>query len=47
MQRFAAVERPGCGRWIGYIDVLPVNELGKLPARAIVEHLTMANGGTT
>ena len=32
---------------IGYIDVLPVNELGKLPARTIVEHLTMANGGTT
>ena len=32
---------------IGYIDVLPVNELGKLPARTIVEHLTIANGGTT
>ena len=32
---------------VGFVDVLPVNELGKLPARAMVEHLTMANGGTT
>ncbi len=32
---------------IGYIDVLPVNELGKLPARTIVEHLIIANGGRT
>ncbi len=39
--------RSSCPRSCGYIDVLPVNELGKLPARTIVEHLTIANGGTT
>jgi acyl-CoA synthetase (AMP-forming)/AMP-acid ligase II len=28
------------------VDALPANELGKLPARTIVEHLTTDNGGT-